>query len=205
MRRPSLSAHTKHPSSSNLFSLKGSDFCSLCLRLVPGISATAILTPASEMAFSYLLFSTPPGVAGTNTTLSLLPSFPSLNQSSFLLLLAMARCTLFHPFGLYSGSSPFWSFVTIISNAFIADATTSILNCLLYPQNCILVTYSSTCLCTTAHGRLLLQFLRILIISGSTREADHPTSQIVNKKKKPWNDPEQVLDREATKKMLAEA
>merc|ERR1711923_573294 len=155
---PSPSAHTKHPSFSHLFSLKGPDFCNLCLRLVPDISATAILTPALEMASSYLLFSTPPGVAGTNTTLSLLPSFPSLNQFSFLFLLSMSRCTLFHPFGLYSGSSPFLSFATILSNAFIADATTSILNCLLYPQNCILVTYSSMCLCTTAHGRPCCNF-----------------------------------------------
>merc|ERR1711923_23149 len=47
---PSPSAHTKHPSFSHLFSLKGSDFCNLCFRLVPDISRNAYTRGLAHIA-----------------------------------------------------------------------------------------------------------------------------------------------------------
>merc|ERR1739842_121325 len=103
---PSPSTHTIQSSLSHFFFLNGSDTCSFIFKLVPGTSVTPIFTSASSMTFSYLRFSSLPGVAGTNITDSFFSFPPPLNHSVLLDLLFLACSTFFHSLGLYSGSVP---------------------------------------------------------------------------------------------------
>ena len=81
---PSPSPQTIHFSESlHMRSLNGSDFCKRFFRLDPGTSDTPTLTLAACMTSWYLLFSSPPGVAGTNITVSF-PLFSSVKPFSFL-------------------------------------------------------------------------------------------------------------------------
>merc|ERR1711923_590183 len=128
----------------------GSDFYTILFTDMPDFSTTFIPTPHLLTAASYRLFSSDPGVAGTKITLQFPPL---LNQFILFILLSFCLSTLFHIMGLYNGCSPRSSFSMIALYALNADFTTSPLNFILYPENCILCMKVSTWDLTTVHGR----------------------------------------------------
>ena len=84
--------------------LKGSDVCSMVLKVVPDCSTTLNLYECCGFDLSHVpVFKLEPGVAGTKITVS---KSPVLNQLSGLFLPSRARSNAVHSLGLYNGFSP---------------------------------------------------------------------------------------------------
>jgi hypothetical protein len=147
--------HTKQSILLHCRSFNGLDLCNIFFKLSSAFSTTPTLNRWLRTSRWYSFCNCDPGVAGTKITDSL-PFF--LYQFTFFLVLSFSRSSMFQPLGRYIGLSPLaCSASSIALYAIRAESITSYLNFLVYPDNCIRSTTSSTCLTTTSHGTNLLQ------------------------------------------------
>ena len=169
---PSPPLHMIHPSLSAILAPETDQ------TVLPDFSTILTPTPLSLMHFSCCFFSSDPGVAGTNTTLRL-PLL--LNQLIFFPLLSSCLSICSQVFGLYRGWVP-WRSMSHSFRALKAERITSPLELGVYPANCILIMYVSTCPFTVGHVRLGEHLGRTLSTSfvGTVRfvrqESDHRVS-----------------------------